>query len=436
MLVVICSRCESKRVIENLEALPGARFCDICGQQSVLVQANVHDMLTFFQTERSHVATQEQTRKEQFDKQEKLRTHIEAQIVRQIELESKCADLTRRELEINQRISDEEKKLKSEEENLQRLKNQTSAAHHLNQSLENERQKVKSDIVDKTASLRELEARIEDVTKRQTELIEKATIQETKLQLIEDQFQQVNKNLQELNQERQSLETKDLELSEAGDEKTARLRELNASVEVLKQHTHDLKSQNDRETKLITERESELRSIEGQIKKSKDRVQELQNTATSLTKRRQELEEANSMLVKQNQELDKLLQNKSGSIQMLTDEEQLSKLDGTPSAVARREAHSLEWLGIVAKYRKEYDQSEMHFRKALEIRERLGDELDAAFTLDLLVGLAKGRKQYAKAREYALKARQIHMRTGDEQSERRISDELNSIRDLERATIN
>src|SRR5208282_5485962 len=125
-----------------------------------------------------------------------------------------------------------------------------------------------------------------------------------------------------------------------------------------------------------------------------------------------------------------------GSIQTPTDNEQLSELDSTPSAVARREAHSFEWLGIVAKYRKEYDLSEMHFRKALEIRERLGDELDVAFTFSLLSGLAKGRKQYAKAREYALKAQEIHMRMGDEQNEKRISDELNLIRDLESATIN
>ncbi|MGO9645061.1 MAG: tetratricopeptide repeat protein [Candidatus Bathyarchaeia archaeon] len=440
MLTVTCSRCGSKRALESLEALAGARFCDVCGQQAVLVQANVQDMLAFLPTARSNIAIQEQTRKEEMEKQEKLQAHIEAEIVRQRELESKCVDLTKRELEINQRISDEEKKLKSEEENLQRLNNQTFVARQVNQSLENDHQKIQSDIEEKTVRLRELKARIEDVTKREMELIENTTSQETKLKLAGDQFEQINKNIQELNRERQSLETRNLVLTEAAEEKTAHLRELETNAKVLQVHTQDLKQHDDQETKLVIKRESELKSVEGQIEQFNNRALELENTVASLITRRQELEEANSMLV--NQELDKLLQDKrkdvpnseSGSIQNSVVEEEVPEFNSTPDAVARREAQSLEWLGIVAKHRKQYERSEAHFRNALEIRERLGDDQDVAFTLGLLLELAKERKEYSKARDYALKAKEIHTRIGDKQSENRLLDELNSIRDLEGST--
>ena len=435
MLDVICSKCGSKRTLESLEALPGAKFCDVCGQQAVLVQANVHDLLAF-QTGRSNLTAKEQTRREEVEKQEKLRALIEADTARQRELESKCGELTKREMEIMQRISDHENKLKSEEENLQRLNNETFVARQLNQSLEEDRQKIKSNIEEKTASLRELNARIENLAKREMELIQNTTNQETKLRSIEEEHEKVNKRVQELNRESQSLEKRNLELTEAVDKKTSRLRELETSVEVAKQTTQSIKKHDAQEIKLITERESKLKSVEGQIGQLNGRVQELENTVASLFRRRQELEETNSKLANQNQELDKQLQEKrkevlkpeTNSIQRLVEEEP-TKYDSTPDAVARREAQSLEWLGIVAKHRKQYERSEAYFRYALEIRERLGDDRDVAFTLGLLFELAKERKEYDKARDYAMKANEIYTRMGDMQSENRILDELNSIRD-------
>src|SRR5208282_3125150 len=361
--------------------------CDVCGQKAALVQGDVQDLLAFLQTTRSNDATQEQTRKEEVDKQEKLRAHIEAQIVRQRELESKYADLTKRELEINQRISDEEKKLKSEEENLQRINNQTSVARQLNQTLENDHREIVSGIEEKTSNLRELKTRIEDATKRETELIENSTSQETKLKLVGDRLEQVNKSIQELNRQRQSLETRNLELTQTVAKKTSRLRELETNVEALQKHTQDLKQDHDRETKLVTDRETELKSVEEQIEQLHNRVRELENTVASLMTRRQELEETNSKFVNQNQELDKLLQDKRKHVpnsesesNQSSVEEEIPETSSTPDAVARREAQSLEWLGIVAKHRKQYERSEVHLRNALEIRERLGDDRDVAFT--------------------------------------------------------
>jgi tetratricopeptide (TPR) repeat protein len=121
--------------------------------------------------------------------------------------------------------------------------------------------------------------------------------------------------------------------------------------------------------------------------------------------------------------------------QTLTESNSTSGIIGlTPEAAARREAYSLEWLGVVAKHRGQYDRSEAYYRKALEIRKKLGDEEDAAFTLDLLLNVAKVRKNYARAREYGLKALVMHKRMGYSEGERRVAETLHEILELEHAT--
>lgn len=130
----------------------------------------------------------------------------------------------------------------------------------------------------------------------------------------------------------------------------------------------------------------------------------------------EKLETANSSLINENQELDKLLQEKR---------RQLSELETQIESIR---ADSLEWLGRVAQRCEEYGKSDEHYKKALEIRQKLGDEEG------LLLGLAKERKQYAEAEEYGLKALQIHTRLGDKGSQKEISEGLRAIRDLRHAT--
>src|SRR5208282_744723 len=395
MLVVTCSNCGSKRNIETLEALAGARFCDICGKPIGRVEANIPDLLPSIQPKRANIPTEAHGQRKELEKQNQ-QTLIEEESVRQRELEATLTELRHRERETRQRISDVEKKLKSEEDNLQQLNKQTFALHKEKELLENERRQINSNIEEKIGRIQELEERIRFITKRETEITQKTKIQETKLKSTESDLEQSNKRIRELNQETQLIERSNHELSKVVEEKTNRLLGLEASIQLLQQRIQELNNRGDRETALIAERETKLKSVEHHIRQINDQMRELENTAASLSKGNRGLEETHFSLKNQNQELDNLLQDKQKQLlqpeirsNQTTDEEQMSDFDGTPSVVAKREAQSFEWLGIVAKYRKDYDLSEMRFRKALQIRERLGDELDVAFTLSLLSGLAK-----------------------------------------------
>ncbi len=373
MLEVTCSKCGSKRLLQSLEDLVYAKFCDKCGQSSTCL--SVTQILAY--------------------------------------LEHRPVNVTPKNTEGLR----EEKK-----------------------SLEDHNQQLQITIAEKTASLHELEAKTGDLKKHEERITRNVLDQETKLKSVENDIKSSADRIRELHQEQQLLETQDQQLKSAVREKTTYLEELEAKIKNLNTREKEVNQR-------ILLQEEKLKSTENNIEQYNNRIRDLKNATITLESQKQKLEVEISSFTDQNRQLDKLLQDKRTQLSELETKSKSPReadqieptpdgrgdLEQTPDA-ARREAHSLEWLGIVAKHREQYDKSEQYYREALKIRQELGDEEDEAFTLSLLLDLAKERKEYAIAQEYGMRAMEIHTRLGDKQGEKKIAEALRAISNIEHPT--